>query len=314
VTGIAAGQVTVQATYGAMTGGSLISVSVYSPRPTLTVSGASVLYIGKPAQLTATLVFSDGRQADVTSKAIWRSTADTVATVTSGGVATGLVAGWVRLYAVYSDAIYENVMGETGLSVVPAGTGPCNFDGPTGPQGYTWLAQSGQLLVPTSGPCDWTAAVDADWLTLTGPVLPTGVIGGSGPGAISYNTSQFEYSAGPARVANITVRGAEPGSGRTVPVVQWPNCSGGPGTDVRLSFGPDGGKSDRQEILVGPPWVCPWRVISDADWITISGVEPGLHTGDRDLYIIVSPNPSSSPRTATVYAPYHNYVVTQAGR
>ncbi|ABC82483.1 Ig-like domain-containing protein [Anaeromyxobacter dehalogenans] len=55
--------------------------------------------VGGTAQLTATGTFSDGGTLDVTRQSVWSSSAKSVATVSRGGVVTGLRAGAVTIQA-----------------------------------------------------------------------------------------------------------------------------------------------------------------------------------------------------------------------
>lgn len=276
----------------------------------VTVSGPSGSFIvGGTAQLKATATYSDGHQADVTTLSNWQSSNAAVASVNASGLATAVSPGQCVLQAMYVDV--------RGTVTVSAVADPCIFQGATGPQSFRWEASStGKLQVPAPAGCAWTATAEADWVTLTGPFLTgTQTVGGVGPATVTYLVAEYEYSAGPPRIARVPLRGTTPGSGMPVEVTQWPNCTGSVVQTVSLSFDADGGRSALYSIVFDwPPNPCRWRVINNADWITISGVEPQLHMGDRDLRLVVAPNPGAAPRTATVYAPYYTFTVTQSGR
>ena len=112
-TGLATGSSSIQATSGAINASTtltvttaLVSIAVTPANPT----------IGKGAteQFTATGTYSDGSQQNLTSAVTWSSSSTAVATLTSGGLATGAGAGTTTIQAV-SGAI----SGSTTLTVTP---------------------------------------------------------------------------------------------------------------------------------------------------------------------------------------------------
>ncbi len=98
---VAAGSSTITATYQgktataglAVTGATLTSVTVTPP--TATIPG------GTTQQFTATATFSDGTTQNVSSSASWQSSAPTIATVSTIGVATGVMAGNASITAAF---------------------------------------------------------------------------------------------------------------------------------------------------------------------------------------------------------------------
>jgi hypothetical protein len=269
--------------------------------------------VGASAQFTATAEFSGGTRKDITSEARWESSDTTIVTVTKSGQVTGVGAGYVQVRAVYN-----GVTGSMYLQASPAGQSPgaaaCGFDGATGSQTTDWQAKtSGALMVLTGAGCNWTATTDASWISLTGPLSGAGTVGGSESAQVSYSVTEYPYSTAAPRVGHITVRSAS-GVLRTSDITQWANCTGPP-KEQAVSLTRDGGQSPRFDVLLGYPAVCTWRIISAADWITISGASTTvLQMGDGDFRISASPNPGAAARTARVYADGTVYVVTQAGR
>ena len=91
----------------AMTGLICVDISTAAAQvgtTNLTVTGATLVSIGvTPAttslptgigqQFTATGTYSDGSVADLTGAVTWSSSAPSIATITSGGLATGVSAG-----------------------------------------------------------------------------------------------------------------------------------------------------------------------------------------------------------------------------
>jgi len=261
----------------------------------LTIKGLTSFIVGTSAQLTAAL-----GKTDVSSQAVWQSLEPSIVTVSPSGVVTAVGPGEAPIHATYQGAL-----GSRHLVVSQS----CTFAGATGPQNYIWEAtSSAKVLVPASVGCSWTAATDTSWIHLKSP------LSGTGPGSVAFSLDEFEYSTATVpRLGHITARGSPAGTDLTVDVTQWPNCTGQVPPTVPLSFGPEGGKSKDLEVFLDHPSVCRWKVFSDANWIVITGSEPALHYGDRDVFINVSANPSPSPRTATVFHPYATYIVTQAG-
>jgi hypothetical protein len=69
------------------------------PVSTITVTG-SVPAVGASSQFTATALLSDGTVQNVTTAATWSTSNATFATVSSGGLVTGLAGGTVTITAV----------------------------------------------------------------------------------------------------------------------------------------------------------------------------------------------------------------------
>ncbi len=90
-------------------GPSLVSIAVTPANPSIAV--------GAHQQFTATGTYSDGSHQDLTSTATWTSSVASVATISSGGLATGVSAGASTIQAT-SGAIY----GTTTLTVTTGGS------------------------------------------------------------------------------------------------------------------------------------------------------------------------------------------------
>src|SRR5258706_16044750 len=79
----------------------------------LTPNNASVLP-GKTQQFTATGTFGDSSSKDISSQVTWNSGTPTVATISSGGLATGVATGSTTITATGSD---NKTTGTTTLTV-----------------------------------------------------------------------------------------------------------------------------------------------------------------------------------------------------
>jgi hypothetical protein len=112
-TGIAAGTVTVTATYSGLSATATLTVSAATPTALVVTPAAPTLQVGQSQALVATLVFSDNTTTVVTGQATWTSSDPAVATVTTagggggpgggggGGSATALAVGTSTITAAY---------------------------------------------------------------------------------------------------------------------------------------------------------------------------------------------------------------------
>ncbi len=137
---------------------------------------------------------------------------------------------------------------------------------------------SGSVAVTAPSGCGWAATSNAPWITVTSGAS------GSGNGAVGYFV---QANSGPVRSGTISV------SGQTFTVTQESGCS------LYLSPSEQGvtsaGGTNTFDIFTGA--ACPWSVISDAPWITISSSTSG--TGDATVSYQVAANPGP-PRTSTI--------------
>jgi carboxypeptidase family protein/Big-like domain-containing protein len=67
------------------------------------ITGQSTLTIGGTSQLTASVLYSDGTQKDVTTVAKWSSTVPSVATISVSGLVTAYSAGATAIAAAFQD-------------------------------------------------------------------------------------------------------------------------------------------------------------------------------------------------------------------
>ena len=91
-TGVASGSTTISATLGSAEGSTTVNVGPTLVSIQVTPQNPS-LDVGATLQLTATGTFSDGTQQNLTAKVRWSTSAAMMATVSSGGLVTGVGAG-----------------------------------------------------------------------------------------------------------------------------------------------------------------------------------------------------------------------------
>jgi len=75
-------------------------------------SVVGTITVGKQQQFAATGTYSDGTHQDLTSTAMWTSSAPSVATISSGGLATGVSVGSTTVQATLA-----TINGSTALTV-----------------------------------------------------------------------------------------------------------------------------------------------------------------------------------------------------
>ena len=135
VTTKADGSVTVSASLDGMTGSAALTVQ----SKTKTVSSVSVtpatasVTVGATLQFTATATFSDGTTSDVTSNGTtWSSSAATIATISSTGLATTASAGQTTLTATYQGKSGSAKLTATVATVMSVAVTPSSASVPVG--------------------------------------------------------------------------------------------------------------------------------------------------------------------------------------
>jgi hypothetical protein len=114
-TGAEPGVATIVASVGPTDGAVNLTVAITSSLQTITVfSVNSTIAPMASEQFMATGSYSDGSIKDLTSTATWSSSDTSVATITSGGLASGVAAGSTTI-----NAAVGSVSGTTKLSVSP---------------------------------------------------------------------------------------------------------------------------------------------------------------------------------------------------
>lgn len=117
VRGVAAGTATVGATFDGLTGRANVTVTA-SPVAAVRIDPATQsVGIGAVGNFTATAIYANGAQADVTAQATWIASISSTASLTTAGSFTGLAPGVTEVSATFS-----NVTGKASLEVVDPGT------------------------------------------------------------------------------------------------------------------------------------------------------------------------------------------------
>jgi hypothetical protein len=98
-TTVAAGQTTITATAGSVNGSSLLTVNSPSLASIVVSPLTPTIASGATQQFTATGIFSDGSQQNLTTSVSWSSSSSTVANIASSGLASAVGGGQVTITA-----------------------------------------------------------------------------------------------------------------------------------------------------------------------------------------------------------------------
>ena len=117
-TGVSAGSTPIVAILSGVSGYTMLTVQPTTTLISIAVTPANTnISIGGSRQFTATGTYSDGSTRDLTSQVTWISSNTLVATISAGGLATGVSAGSTPIVAILS-----GVSGYTMLTVQPTTT------------------------------------------------------------------------------------------------------------------------------------------------------------------------------------------------
>jgi hypothetical protein len=140
----------------------------------------------------------------------------------------------------------------------------------------------GAVDVTAGAGCSWTAASNANWLTISSNP------GGAGNGVVAY-VARDNFS-GVARQATITIAGLS----FTVLQDGTSNCSYTIST-TNASFGPSGGTGG---VSVTAASGCAWQAVPDVNWVRITSSPCGM--SNATVTYTVEPNLTGVGRNATI--------------
>ena len=318
-TGVAPGSTTITAVSGSVSGATSLSVNLTPTLVSIAVAPVNPsLAVASTLQLSATGSYSDGSMKILTSTATWNSSKTAVATVSTGGLVTGVASGSSTI-----SATVGNVMGSTMVSVSTTSllAGPPGWlqffgDGSEGSyscssgtctlSGEHWFSSfevsTGATVVPngqnyptvirSTGAC--TVAGTISYSPNTGTGLSATVVGdfggggGGGGGGDTAGTigssSQYDSliisNGGAAGAAGgaAGANGASPGSTQYYPLL-----GGGSVWPVGGSPGGQGGTNGGVGGLAGGPVIMVCNSINFTGTIDVSGGaggdSPGINSG-----------------------------------
>lgn len=184
---------------------------------------------------------------------------------------------------------------------------PCSYSISPSTQMFNAPAATGSFAVSTAAACQWTAASQSSWISVTAGASATG------PGTVSYNVvanPNTSTRTGTILAAgwNFTVTQAAAAAPPPPPPPPPPTCS------YTLSSNGDTIASSATSIAVGvtDATTCTWSAVSPVSWAVVSAGAAG--TGPGTVTVAISRNNSMSSRSATLTIAGQGFVVTQQGK
>ncbi|MGA8159909.1 MAG: Ig-like domain-containing protein [Acidobacteriaceae bacterium] len=183
-TAVAQGSTTIAATLNGISGSTTLTVPTSTPPVSITVTPANpTVNAGSTQQFTATATYSDGSTQNVTAAATWSSSATSVATINTSGLATAVAQGSSTITATLA-----GVSGTTTLTVPTAGQATLTSIAIT-PANPSFAASSTQQFTATgtysngttgtiTSSVTWTSSNTAA-VTINATGLATGVVAGT---------------------------------------------------------------------------------------------------------------------------------------
>jgi Viral BACON domain/Putative binding domain, N-terminal len=148
---------------------------------------------------------------------------------------------------------------------------------------------SGTIAVTTAAGCPWTAASNANWISIASNASSTG------PGSVSFAA---DTTTGPSRTGTLLI------AGQTVTITQSSACA----FTVSPTTHNVGSGAGSASLSIGAAAGCAWTASSDVPWITIAGQTSG--TGGTNVTLNVAAN-SGGARTGTLTIAGQTVTVTQ---
>jgi len=149
-TGVAKGTSTISATLGSVSGSTLLTVTIQTPTLVsiaVTPPNPSITN-GATQQFTATGTYSDGSTQNLTGKVTWASGTTSVATISSGGLATGVSKGTSTISATLGTVSGSTVLTVTTVSM--PGSVTYTYDSQGRLATATYASSSGTVTVTYS--------------------------------------------------------------------------------------------------------------------------------------------------------------------
>jgi all-beta uncharacterized protein/BACON domain-containing protein len=159
------------------------------------------------------------------------------------------------------------------------------------PTTYSVAASGGTrtLTITSSAGCPWTAASNADWITVISGA------NGTGSGTVTLNVAPL---SGPSRSGTVTV------AGQTVTITQGDGCTFAISPDSQ-SVAPSGG-SGSVSVTAGAG--CAWTAASAQPWITITSGSSGSGNGTVNFTVASTTGPG---RSGSMMIAGHTFTVNQ---
>lgn len=175
---------------------------------------------------------------------------------------------------------------------ISQGPGNCTYTINPGSAAFPNTGGNGSFSLSTG--CNWTAATQANWITITSATS------GTGDSVISYTVAA--NTGGTSRTGTITL------GGQSFSITQNPLCTltfSTPNATIPAT----GGTGSVAVTASGS--TCDRSVTTDLSWITITAGQTG--TGNGTVSFSVGQNPGSDGRSGTIFIGGQGFYVTQLG-
>jgi hypothetical protein len=170
----------------------------------------------------------------------------------------------------------------------------CSYNISPQSQHFTADSGSGIISVTTSSGCDWAAADNSDWITITAGSI------GSGDGSVQFAVSQNSSSSGRSAIISVAgndfevTQSANPGCSYTISPLQH-------------SFS---AKAGNGTVIVSASPGCKWTAAENSMWITLTYGTSG--NGNGSVQFSVDPNSTSVSRNAIITVAGQQVSITQS--
>ncbi|MFZ2808072.1 MAG: BACON domain-containing carbohydrate-binding protein [Desulfosalsimonadaceae bacterium] len=223
--------------------------------------------------------------------------ASNAAWITVTGGASGIGAGTVS-YSIAKNATCTSRSGTITIAgktfTVNQDAGTCTYSIDPASNSFTANSGSGSVAVDASlDCCDWTAASNAAWITVTGGAS------GIGDGTVSYSVATNTTDDSRSGTISIT--------GKTFTVNQDAGVCTYNIDPTSKSFTPSNGTAS---IVVDSSLnYCKWTAVSNDAWIIVTGVSSG--TGDGTVSYSIAKNATCTSRSGTITIAGKTFTVIQ---
>ena len=234
---------------------------------------------------------SNGCSWTTTTKTSW-------ITITSGGSGSGngTVAYTVTPNTNTRQRTGKMTIAKQTFTVTQAGAGSsCAYSISPKSQDFNSAGGTGSVGVTAQSGCNWTAASNAGWMTITSGAS------GNGTGSVGYSVSANTVAS--QRTGTMTI------AGQSFTVTQsgaGPSCTYSIST-TNQNFDPTGGTGS---VGVTAQSGCNWTAASNAGWMTITSGASG--SGNGSVGYSVSVNTNTSQRTGTMTIAGQTFTVSQS--
>ena len=190
---------------------------------------------------------------------------------------------------------YDRLGGESGFSNEASATFGCTYFLSSTGQSVGQATETGSVVVMASTGCNWTAASNASWNTISS--------GSSGSGNGTVNFSVAANTATASRTGTLTI------AGQTFTLTQAATRCTFSILPMSQNVSPSSGSGN---VTVTTGTGCNWTVVSNASWLTITS--GGTSSGAANSNYSIAANTTGSPRSGTIIIAGQIFTVTQAGR